>query len=74
MWCPKCGNEKSRVIGTEKSGVVERYRKCPACNHSFATIEAVKFDPDWEADAAYTGKERKRIVKRYSERQEKMFK
>jgi len=73
MWCPKCGNETTRVVGTEKSGVVERYRKCPACKHAFATIESAKFDLHWQADADYTAKERKRIMKKYSERQEKLF-
>jgi len=68
MWCPKCGSEITRVVGTEKSAVVERYRKCSECKHSFVTIESCKFDKDWEVNAKYTADERARLVSRSQRR------
>lgn len=44
MWCPRCANEKTKVIGTDKSTMNERFRKCPACGYSFQTVEVIKHD------------------------------
>lgn len=73
MWCPSCSSEQTRVVGTEKSAVVERYRKCMECNHSFVTIESVKFDPKWQENAKYTAEERARIMKKYQHKQKDLF-
>lgn len=39
MKCPKCGNvtnlKESRSIGIS----IERYRRCPRCDHKFMTYE-----------------------------------
>lgn len=73
MWCPKCGSETTRVVGTEKSSVVERFRKCRECAHVFATIETVKFDAQWQKDAQFTAQERARIMKKYHKNQRSLF-
>ncbi len=44
MFCPKCGNEKTKVYGTRKGLVNERFRECPKCGYRFLTIEYVKAD------------------------------
>ena len=49
--CPKCGNT-TRVtsINRRNPKEVRRYRKCPACNHTFATTqppETVADTRDW---------------------------
>ena len=73
MWCPNCDSEKTKVIGTDKSAVVERYRKCCDCDHTFATIEAVKNDLRWQENAAYTDDEVKRILKKSNAKQKDLF-
>lgn len=54
MWCPKCGHETTRVIGTDKANFVRRFRRCVACSHNFITFESVKFDDQWKIDAKYS--------------------
>ncbi|QKF64574.1 hypothetical protein [Campylobacter corcagiensis] len=41
MICPYCANDKTEVIGTAKSLVVHRFRKCPKCGKTFTTTESV---------------------------------
>lgn len=73
MWCPTCTSEKTKVVGTDKSSVVERFRKCEDCGYTFATIEAVKHDPTWEKSAAYTDDEIARILKKRHKNQRDLF-
>jgi len=73
MWCPNCLSEKTKVIGTDKSCVVERYRKCEDCNHTFATIEAIKHDETWVKNAQYTDDEITRILKKRHKSQGDLF-
>jgi transcriptional repressor NrdR len=47
MWCPICGYEKTIIVGTVTSSLVERFRKCPDCKYTFVTIEHVKNDLRW---------------------------
>ncbi len=61
MWCPNCHREKTRVIGTDKSYVVERFRRCDDCGYSFNTLETQCFDPDWAKNAGYSQAEAARI-------------
>ncbi|AQW80777.1 hypothetical protein [Campylobacter pinnipediorum] len=56
MFCPYCGNEKTRVVTTIKSLQNKRYRICNKCNKSFPTIEAVYFDDYWKSYAQDTSK------------------
>jgi len=44
MFCPKCGNEKTKVYGTRKGLVNERFRECPKCGYRFLTQETIKED------------------------------
>jgi len=44
MFCPKCGYEKTKVYGTRKGLVNERFRECERCGYRFLTIESVKAD------------------------------
>jgi transcriptional repressor NrdR len=44
MICPKCGNDKTSVVGTVADISVERYRKCSKCGYSFLTKEKVMVD------------------------------
>lgn len=44
MICPRCANNKTKVLKTEKSSVNERFRKCDKCNYIFTTIELIKAD------------------------------
>lgn len=44
MICPKCAYEKTKVVGTIKSTTNKRWRKCPKCGASFATIEIIQID------------------------------
>ena len=47
MWCPKCANFKTEVIGTKakKENEIIRFRFCPKCEFEFLTIEYLnKFD------------------------------
>lgn len=44
MICPRCAHEKSMVLSTDKSTVVERYRKCLGCGYVWATVELPKAD------------------------------
>ncbi|EJP76018.1 MULTISPECIES: hypothetical protein [Campylobacter] len=46
MICPKCANEKTKVVTTIKSTTNERWRKCPKCGCTFETIEIIKIDSD----------------------------
>lgn len=64
MWCPACKSEKTSVICTDKSHVVERYRKCQVCHFTFPTIESIKFDPKLEKHAKYTDQEVANILKK----------
>ena len=64
MWCPNCQSEKTRVVGTDKSYVVERFRTCDECGYSFTTLESHKFDPDWAKNAQYSEEEIQRIIKK----------
>lgn len=73
MWCPACTSEKTKVVGTDKSAVVERYRKCENCGHTFATIEAIKHDPTWKENAAYSDEEVARILKKSNSTQRDLF-
>lgn len=58
MICPYCMNEKTRVVGTVKAGVmVERFRKCPECGKTFQTTEAIKFDSYWGEYAKETSEQ-----------------
>jgi transcriptional regulator NrdR family protein len=43
VWCPKCANFKTEVIGTKlkKENVTARFRFCPICEFSFLTIEFI---------------------------------
>lgn len=50
MWCPKCGGEKSRVVHTEKSNYVRRWRRCVDCGYAFVTTETMDCD---ERDVKY---------------------
>jgi len=54
MYCPKCANEKTRVMGTVKGIRNERFRKCDACGFSFQTVEALRFDAYWQEYAEST--------------------
>ena len=73
MWCPNCNSEHTKVIGTEKSHVVERFRKCEDCGYSFQTIEGIKHDETWEANAKYTDEEIERILKKRHKNQKDIF-
>ena len=44
MICPKCGFEKTKVYGTRKGLVNERFRECPKCGYRFITREIIKQD------------------------------
>ncbi len=58
MICPYCVNDKTQVVGTVKAGtVVERFRRCPRCNKTFQTTEAIKFDSYWGEYARATGEQ-----------------
>jgi len=52
--CPKCAHEKTRVINTEKTTQVIRFRRCEKCKHTFQTVEAIKFDNYWRLYAKAT--------------------
>ena len=40
MLCPKCGNDKTAVLRSEKKGaIVERARKCKECKFIFSSEE-----------------------------------
>ena len=64
MWCPNCHSEKTRVIGTDKSYIVERFRHCDDCGYGFQTLESHKFDPNWAANTDCSKEEIARIVKK----------
>lgn len=64
MWCPNCQSEKTKVIGTDKSHVVERFRRCEDCGYTFPTIETHKFDAKWQENAQYSEEEAQRIIKK----------
>ena len=44
MFCPKCGFEKTKVYGTRKGLVNERFRECERCGYKFLTVESIKAD------------------------------
>ncbi|MCZ6135715.1 hypothetical protein [Campylobacter ureolyticus] len=46
MICPKCLNEKTKVVATIKSFDVVRVRKCEKCGYIFHTTEKIKFEKD----------------------------
>lgn len=73
MWCPNCNSEKTTVVHTDKSYVVERYRKCESCNYTFATVEGIKFDPNLPAQAKYSDDEIARILKKRHSHQRDFF-
>lgn len=71
MICPRCANPKSKVMGTEKSTITERWRKCLACGYKWNTVEVPKndrylkgytyslFDDEaWQKDNAIDDKEK----------------
>lgn len=43
LWCPKCANFKTEVIGTKvkKENEISRFRICPKCEFEFLTIEII---------------------------------
>jgi len=73
MWCPSCQSDKTAVICTDKSHVVERYRKCKVCHFTFPTIESVKFDPELQEHAQYSDEEVARILKKRHSHQKDLF-
>ncbi len=46
MICPRCANEVTRVVKTEKSLKNTRWRKCPKCHYSWLTEERPIKDED----------------------------
>ncbi len=64
MWCPNCNSEKTRVIGTDKTYIVERFRRCDDCGYSFPTIESHRFDPNWQANTEYSEEEIKHVLQK----------
>lgn len=44
MLCPRCAHEKTKVVGTVKGTLNERFRTCPACGYAFQTVEVIKAD------------------------------
>jgi len=44
MFCPRCGNEKTKVYATRKGLINERFRECPKCKYRFITKEVIKED------------------------------
>ncbi|TDO97443.1 hypothetical protein [Marinomonas balearica] len=64
MWCPNCESEKTRVVGTNKSYVVERYRKCSDCGYTFSTLESHRFDPKWSKNSEFSQQEADRMSQR----------
>ncbi|TKX29495.1 NrdR family transcriptional regulator [Campylobacter estrildidarum] len=44
MFCPRCANDKTRVLKTIKSDINERFRRCVKCGYAFTSIELVKID------------------------------
>lgn len=51
MICPNCGAEKTRVLATNKSLFVVRFRKCEKCGTYFSTAElpiTLKLPKDYE--------------------------
>lgn len=46
MLCPRCANEKTKVLKTIKSDTNERFRRCTKCGYTFVSIELIKVD-EW---------------------------
>ncbi|EAH9150332.1 hypothetical protein C5O32_06885 [Campylobacter jejuni] len=46
MLCPRCANEKTKVLKTIKSDINERFRRCTKCGYTFVSIELIKVD-EW---------------------------
>lgn len=44
MICPRCVNNKTKVVGTVSGTINERFRKCPKCGYHFITNEIIKYD------------------------------
>lgn len=45
MWCPKCANDKTKVIGSYTANdEVIRFRICSFCEFSFLSFEILKND------------------------------
>nr|DAN26697.1 MAG TPA: transcriptional regulator NrdR [Caudoviricetes sp.] len=42
VFCPYCGNEKTRVGATVKGLETVRFRKCAKCGRTWTTIETIK--------------------------------
>ena len=42
MFCPYCGNEKTRVGATVKGLETVRFRRCDKCGNTWTTVESVK--------------------------------
>lgn len=61
MWCPKCQNEKTQVVGTDSAILVSRFRHCLQCGYRFITCERHDFDPHWQEHAEYAKEELKRL-------------
>jgi|GEM_PF-5337909 len=53
MWCPKCNNVKTKVIGTDKSAYVKRMRICPKCKIAYTTIELINDNKNLAAYRQY---------------------
>ena len=62
MWCPKCANFKTEVIGTKvkKENEITRFRFCPKCEFDFLTIEFIN---NFDNREKY-----KSILKKYKEK------
>lgn len=62
MWCPKCANFKTEVIGTKgkKDNEISRFRFCPKCEFDFLTIEFIN---NFDNREKY-----KSILKKYKEK------
>jgi len=51
MMCPKCANERVRVLNTSLSGgITKRIRKCSRCEYVFKTIEYPYFEEEKEEE------------------------
>ena len=73
MWCPRCGHEKTLVQATVTSSIVERFRKCQKCGHTFSTAEGVAYEPSWKMSAAYSDEEINRILEKRKTKQKDIF-
>lgn len=44
MSCPRCGNDRTKVLKTVKTTIIERLRRCPDCGYIWMTVEVPKND------------------------------